>query len=138
MGIAGSVRKRLHAPQIEEPTVVKTFSLASAGGSVRDASMALSASLALSDGLRITSMLSDVFSQIDIDDNGCTELEHTDLFAFECLFSKLAMPASVEFKSIFTSALIKSMLEADIDASFRAMLFRRAFGNAWDLLPRVT
>merc|ERR1712187_714770 len=75
-----------------------------------------------------------------------------DWLAFEEFFSGFSTPSHVGFKRVFMGALIKNMLEADIDTTFRALLSckyhavvddiqrqsSRRMGSAWALLPRVS
>merc|ERR1712039_250453 len=99
------------------------------------------------DGLQFTSMLHDVFDQIDVDDSGYISFAEwqgyvksldfdliipnwaiarlfasIDWLEFERFFSGFTVPSRVGFKSVFMGALMKSMLEADISSSFRAHL----------------
>jgi len=176
-GIAATVRKRLQAQQ-EEFSMEKMISGASSEQEMTKTKTEL-------DGLQFTSMLHDVFDQIDVDDSGyisfaewqgyvkCLDFDlivpnwaiarlfdsidkygsgRIDRLAFEEFFSGFATPSHVGFKRVFMGALIKNMLEADIDTTFRALLSckyqavvddiqrqsSRTMGSAWALLPRVS
>jgi hypothetical protein len=80
--------------------------------------------------------------------DGCHEIESAD---FEDFFMKFAAPPCVTFKFIMTGALLKSMLEADIDIHYRALLVHkfdalldsirqqggRTLGSSWAILPSI-
>lgn len=176
-GIASTVRKRLQVQQ-EELFMEKELSAASSGQEMTATKTEL-------DGLQFTSMLHDVFDQIDVDDSGCISFAEwqayvksmefdlivpnwaiarlfdsvdvygngqIDWLAFERFFSGFATSAQVGFKPVFMGALIKSMLEANIDSNFRALLAYKyqavvddiqrqsgsTLGSSWALLPRVS
>merc|ERR1712048_1527562 len=87
-----------------------------------------------------------LYNAIDVD--GVDEI---DLHEFERFFSGFSVSSTVDFKSVLMGALIKTMLQSDIDRSYRAVLGYkyqslldsiqhqggRTLGSAWALLPRV-
>merc|ERR1711879_660758 len=83
-----------------------------------------------------------------IDVDGIDEI---DTHEFERFFSGFSVPPTVDFKSVLMGALIKSMLQSDIDRSYRMVLGYKyqslldsiqnqcgcTLGSAWALLPRL-